>query len=679
MPSKILIHSFDVFDTCLIRSYANPGDIHLDLAKKYLVKISQQVDVDFKKLASLRMEAEKQARTKYNDNKEDISLDHIYAVLKKSHELPDLDVMHAIELDMERSCLYPVKFVLTRVQKIRQSGGRIIFITDSYLPKEFIRDVLESHGFWKAGDNIYVSGETGLLKRTGNLFKYVLKSEAIKPSQMYHYGDNKRSDVYMAKLSGINAVHLSTTRVNRYESARVDFSDDQRAIFSTLQGISRIIRLEGETPTAGVGESRLAGDVIGPFLTAYVAWVISAAARDGFERLYFVSRDGQILYKIAKVLSRYIDAPECRYLMGSRHAWFLPSITTESIQDISWMNIKGMSTAPLDILKRIDIQPSEIADILGNSIYSSFELNKQLEVEELSVFQQIFREPRVQELIIRKSIQARAKTLTYFRQEGMFEPVKWSLVDIGWLLNCQVALKNILLQEDRSRSVHGYYLGINRDYNRECKPEEFSAFIQYSETSDNNNWVFKRHAILSIEDVFSIATHPHVLGYEQQDNKIIPLYNEMDDTTENYVFTEHLHKYVTDYAEMIARTNLIDGNLDLFINYAMNNTKMFFNDPEREDILPISHIQASFEQLHDKGQLRKLVSRLRFVDLARIIKYELFKSAGSYNNESHLWLEGSVVISGGLTRFVFYIMKYINKYFVRPVLNRTMAPVRHSR
>jgi len=677
--NKTLIHSFDVFDTCLIRSYANPRDMLPDLAKKYLGKITHKVDFDYKNVARLRFEAEKQARTKYNDNKEDISLGHIYFVLKNICELPDLDVMQALELDMERSCLYPVKPVLARLQNIRQSGGRILFITDSYLPKEFIREVLETNGFWTAGDNIYVSGETGLLKRTGNLYKYVLKSEAIKPSWLHHYGDNKRSDVYMAKLSGIRATHLATTRVNRYESATIDVSEDNRAILSTLQGISRIIRLDDETSTEGGGESRLAGDVIGPFLTAYVAWVIRDAICKGFERLYFVARDGQILYKIAKVLSRYMDVPECRYLMGSRHAWFLPSITTESIQDVSWMHIKGMSTSPLDILKRIDIEPSEIADILGNAVYSSFDLDKQLGEEALSDFQQIFREPGVQKLIIRKSIEARKKTLAYFRQQGMFEPVKWSLVDIGWLLNCQVALKNILLQESGSGSVHGYYLGINRDYNRECKPEEFSAFIQYTETSENNNWVFKRHAILSIEDVFTMATHPHVLGYKQQDKKIIPLYNQADDNTENDAFAEQLHKYVTDYAEMIAKGNIVKDNLDLYINYAMNNAKMFFNDPEREDILPISHVHASFEQLHEKGHLRKLVSRLNIVDLARIIQYEIFKTARSYNNRNHLWLEGSVVISGRFTRFAFYIMKYINKYLIRPVLNRTVAPIRHSR
>lgn len=44
-----------------------------------------------------------------------------------------------------------------------------------YLPSDFLKSLLQRFGFWEEGDRIYVSGEIGLTKYSGNLFRYVQK------------------------------------------------------------------------------------------------------------------------------------------------------------------------------------------------------------------------------------------------------------------------------------------------------------------------------------------------------------------------------------------------------------------------------------------------------------------------------------------------------------------------
>src|SRR5699024_7318970 len=57
---------------------------------------------------------------------------------------------------------------------------------------------------------------------------------------------------------------------------------------------------------------------LAPFLVCYVRWVLDQALQRGIKRLYFVARDGEVMYKIARQLKRPGDDIEMRYLYGSR-------------------------------------------------------------------------------------------------------------------------------------------------------------------------------------------------------------------------------------------------------------------------------------------------------------------------------------------------------------------------
>lgn len=665
---RMTVYSFDVFDTCLIRIYADPRDLLLELGSKYLGLKQCIPSLTAAHIADARLQAEKMARTAPDNNREDVTLEAIYSTLEE--QFPgqlDTRLLMQLELDLERKSLYPVKSTLQRVQQLSNANERIIYISDTYLSADFIQEVLATHGF-HGSSNLYVSGETGLLKRTGNLFRYVLECEGIKARQLHHFGDNKRTDYLVPGLLGVHCDHLHNTRLNRYEKYTPDREADTLTI-SRINGISRLQRVDTINRDAmSNGISRLAGDVIGPLLTAYMAWVVRDALKRDVRRLYFVARDGQVLFRIATAMSGFMDVPECRYLYGSRHAWFLPSITTESAENPGWLNIRGMSTAPVDILSRLDLSVDDVSHLLQEPPWIDYDLHAQLESADLDAFCRIFIHPDVQALIQKKSCRTRQAALDYFRQEGLLDDVRWSLVDIGWLLNCQVALKRILGNVDPGRHVHGYYLGVNRHYSRECSSDEFTPFIMYStDKHDNNNWVFKRHAIVTIEDVFTMADHPHVTGYREEDGRMVPEFNKVMNSPDHQQMVNELHMAITCYAKRIAAETFIHDDPDVFIDFALTNAGMYFTEPEREDILPIRHIYTSFEQCHDIHHQRKLVEKLNVVDLLRVIRYELSGKNIMYNNPSHIWLAGSVVLSDNLVRLIFYIMKYINRYLVRPV------------
>jgi predicted HAD superfamily hydrolase len=196
------LHSFDIFDTVITRLFIHPEDV------RYLVQ-SKAADLLPKNIADqfprLRWKAELLARlTKKN---EDVTLQDIYT---RFSAITQIDIKASfrimeIELAMEYAVSRPIAKTINTITDLRDQGSRIIFISDTCLPKETLRSLLIKNGTYQEGDGLYVSSEVGLIKRSGNMYKYVLKQENCHVNEIVHYGDNWYSDVFRPHILGIKA------------------------------------------------------------------------------------------------------------------------------------------------------------------------------------------------------------------------------------------------------------------------------------------------------------------------------------------------------------------------------------------------------------------------------------------------------------------------------------------
>ena len=195
IPRDVKIISFDVFDTLIIRDVLFPTDVFNNLS----------LDPTFK---SKRIEAEKRARAE--SGKEDITLEEIYKVLMPTASDEELRVAIEREINAELKACKANKPALDFFNKVRESGKRIIIISDMYLDCSTISTLLQNCGYNLNGVNVYVSSEYALTKRTGNLFKKVLELERVKSNEVLHIGDNLRSDWFRPKLIGMKAILVKT-------------------------------------------------------------------------------------------------------------------------------------------------------------------------------------------------------------------------------------------------------------------------------------------------------------------------------------------------------------------------------------------------------------------------------------------------------------------------------------
>ena len=71
----------------------------------------------------------------------------------------------------------------------------------------------------------------------------------------------------------------------------------------------------------------VSADVSAPLIALFVDWCLRESRAAGIERLYFLSRDGQVMMQVAEILGlRDSDPTDCRYLYVSRQALLLPAV-----------------------------------------------------------------------------------------------------------------------------------------------------------------------------------------------------------------------------------------------------------------------------------------------------------------------------------------------------------------
>lgn len=131
--------SFDIFDTCLIRTCGKPEFVFDLLAERVLGTCCPRTQkMDF---AFIRKNGEERARIKYlNQDCEEVTLEQIYECCDFSM-LTDFDknAVMQLELEVEQSVLVCVNRIKQIIFKLRQEGNRILFISDMYLSASFLK------------------------------------------------------------------------------------------------------------------------------------------------------------------------------------------------------------------------------------------------------------------------------------------------------------------------------------------------------------------------------------------------------------------------------------------------------------------------------------------------------------------------------------------------------------
>jgi predicted HAD superfamily hydrolase len=287
------IMSFDVFDTLLTRAVGAPSSLFLLLGR--LPEVTRMTNCTPEEFARLRIEAERRARS----GRREITLHDIYSELGAGLGLPaaQRQQLADCELALERR----LSRALPKATSLLKAHGadRRVALSDMYLPAHFVTELLERQGFAELLDRVIVSSEHGVTKSDGGLFGVLIELEQTMARRCRHVGDNPLSDVRVPRLLGLQAEHVPDAALNRYEQIWEQHRWSSGGLSSLFAGASRLARLEADASAELAPIVDVAAGVAAPLLSAYVLWVLASAQREGLKRLYFLARDGEILYLLA--------------------------------------------------------------------------------------------------------------------------------------------------------------------------------------------------------------------------------------------------------------------------------------------------------------------------------------------------------------------------------------------
>jgi HAD superfamily hydrolase (TIGR01549 family) len=510
------ISSFDVFDTCLTRKVACPIDVFRlmapDVARLAGMEYSERWGEEF-----VRVRVNAEHDTRKGNSSGETNLQAIWREIRRVMGFQDHD-FDQIELEWEESLIHPIAETQEKVLRARNKDDKIIFLSDMYLPSDFIKKLLGRYDFFRQGDKIYVSCEIGATKSSGEMYRHIQEDLGVPSCQITHYGDNVFSDIKPALTAGCRAVQINDAKLNLHEEGLRKCADIPPHFSTRLVGAIKASRLAKKL---NVGD--LASQFATPFLYVFVNWVLEQAEADGVERLYFLGRDCQLAHKFAchPVLLR--SNLECRYLHASRRAYMLASVREVSPAGIPWLD-RRYDEKEIDlILDKLELVPDEF-EKEWRSVTGRSQIPKRIDgPDDWNSLWDTLRSEKISSAILKNANLKKSKLQLYLIQEGVMEKKIVAFVDLGWKFSIQRSAQIVLQELNPDFHLLGYYLGASVEHSLEVTAKKLFMPVHREDFGSNYSCSFFPDKSIFLEHVLGRATHSTLVDFENRNEKINPV------------------------------------------------------------------------------------------------------------------------------------------------------------
>lgn len=509
-----MIYSFDIFDTCLVRTCGNPAFVFDVLAQRVLPHGEESQRFDF---ALERQNGENKARCKASqEGKEEVTLEEIYSCCDFADldNVPPMDVLMKEEQEVERAVLSPVTSVREKIESLRAEGHQIVFISDMYLPYDFVKEVMIQHGFLTDADTLYVSCQNGKTKKTGSLFKLVCDEMHLDFRNWRHFGDNKHSDYNVPRSLGIKA-ELVSHEYSYYEKClRMKDLTSRTQTASLMAAIAKSVRLSKSKDI----QVNFAADLVAPVFVPYVYSVLKDAEKRGIGNLYFLARDAYIFYKIALKFTKDFPTISLHYLYVSRNSLYLPGLENVSMESLSLLftNIDWQGLD--DVLTRLHLTgiKDEFVKVYGDKLGGAKD-----------ILPLLLANPTFLHQLESKWQEQRKMAVEYFKSEGLGVG-KTAIVDLTGTRRCHHAINKILVSVGLD-TAFGYYFEVLDKRKGGSDYKALNFFERYG-------YAGKRYAVAPhdlYEQYYCITPHKRTYEYAMNYGGVQPVF-EADNLNEEY-------------------------------------------------------------------------------------------------------------------------------------------------
>lgn len=534
------IVSYDVWDT-ILRRRCDPNAVKVHAARDLLMRLGSAVRPHLRDpwiLFHLRQSVEREIGAESQSR----GLDDEYALHDVLIRLLDraagpgtsmdaalVDDLMRAEIEHEKRVVFADPLIEARIRA--DDAQRRIFVSDFYLGKQVICELLDHVGLGAHFHDGYVSCEAGFNKRSGRLFGYVMQRERIEAAQLAHHGDNAHSDVKMPQALGIQATHYQPAEEHARRESREKRFRNRSA------------------PSAPMNADQLRAFAAGtaPLFIGFALFVSEQILARGLPEAYFLTREGSFflaLYRILREHSPYrARLPEGRLLEVSRISTFGPSLASlEPAELMRLWNLYSVQT-PRAFLKSLDLAGDSFASVFerhGLPLDAPVQYPWTNAAFQAALADPAFAAPASALLGARREL-----FLDYCAQHGLdANRGSCAIVDIGWRGTIQDNIACMLPQV----RFDGCYLGLSQLLNAQPVNAAKSAFGP-DHRRDPPEIARRMLQFVAPMEMLANAPEGSVVGYERRDGMVIArrLRDEREDAVYES-FTRRFQEHVLDQA-----------------------------------------------------------------------------------------------------------------------------------
>lgn len=488
------------------------------------------------------------------DNLVDVTYDEFQRVFQKSDFVAEISVQFKNEE------------LVSFLKQFRQQGKRIYLLSDSYLSKKVISQILDFHNISHLFDAIFISCTVGESKEAGGLYPYVLNLTKSIPTTTLMVGDNMTSDIENAAKHHIESHHLKHLS-HKIRNKRNLFGSDENDFKKACQHVEKRCK-NSEHPLS---------EYILHFYF-FTERLYLNARRNGIKNLFFLAREGLYLKRLFDSyqemnLVKSESKIKTHYLKASRQS--ATQVALRPLEDEDFEQFRGRF-GKMNLQYFLDwfpFSPKTKAEIINQlptttikNIPDFFQSEIMGNLRNNKTFQEAYEESRKNQKTAFKGYLHSFGT--NIEEEGI------NLVDVGWGGTMQESIYKFL---GGKVPVTGYYLGLKAVYNIEKDTKRYGLNFSIYPSPSFSYDILKANG--QLYEQLLAAPHGSTLSYSIS-NKESPtvefheeneksVFDNLVEPVQEYMFFEFKNLYgllrPIDYSQAMAQDYLTDMALRMGI------------------------------------------------------------------------------------------------------------------
>lgn len=442
---------FDIFDTIVSRKMEPEY-----LKKVWSVNIVKTFELSLTsvELYGLRNKIESELGLENHNMGNDYEFTYV-SMIKSIYEELNEDIDYNLflkkcvdtEIELESNVLYVNDDIIDLIRNLKKKNKKIYAVSDMYLSKDMLLEIFKRLNIFNMIDDIFVSCEYLKNKKSGELYKIVLKKLNVDASQVYMIGDNSLGDYEIPNSIGIKSVLLDRKEKYKfYSDFKLEY--DEKNITNNFKKL----KFKDTSQFENIIFS----------LYKFIERIYYRLIKENQTEVFFLSREGEYLKKL---FDYYVKKQgnvkiKSHYLYVSRKSTYLPSLTKLSEEKFNALLNQYSYITINEFLKSLNFNENDIKCIYEeeNKNRKNCDFNKKIsdfrnskEFKSLinnSVFKKIYESNRLEQ---------KQNFIEYINDKT--DSHEFYVVDIGWNGSIQNNIQNIL---GTNYIIKGLYFGLQR-------------------------------------------------------------------------------------------------------------------------------------------------------------------------------------------------------------------------